>query len=195
VFFGPTNTRLFFSANAPWVRKEFTDRLGVVNEWIYGRIWPEGHDRLKGTIEAFGQLIADWMHKFGEHAESPSLDSSVAMTKRFYQTSEWNPDRYDRLLEEYEYHVGFIQDLALEATRYGNCIADLIRDEIDPSFRFDEGLLLLLIPGEIFQTYLLKTEFRPSDFANGEPYKDLQQFEQERTSRDVTMKNPTHRKP
>jgi hypothetical protein len=178
----------FFNPNSPWVRKEFTDRLGRVNEWIYGRVWPEGHNKLRSAIEAFGQLIAEWMHKFGEHAESPSLDSPVAMTEPFYKISDWDPDRYDRLLKEYEYHVGLLQDLVLEATRYGNYIAKLIRDEIDPSFRFDEGLLLLLVSGELFQTYLIKTEFRPSDFANGEPYKGLQQFEQERINRDVTMK-------
>ena len=81
---------------------------------------------------------------------------------------------YDhRLIKEYEDHVALLEDLALEATRYGNYIASLIRDEVDPSFRFDEGSLLITAAADMLQYQLLRPEFIPSDFNNGEPYIDL----------------------
>jgi hypothetical protein len=39
-----------------------------------------------------------------------------------------------------------------------------------------------------FQVGLLKPEFRPADLENGQPYKDLQAFDADRVSRDVSMK-------
>jgi hypothetical protein len=178
----------FFDANSPWVKREFIDRLSHANEWTFGRIWPEGHEKLKSAIDAFGQLLADWTHQFGKHMESPGPDSPFHLyvtTERFYHIADWDPTRYDRLVNEYEYHVRFLADLALEATRYGNYIIRLVRDEIDPSFRFNEGLLLLKISAGIFQYQLIRPEFGPSDFNNGEPYRDLETFKRERSQRDI----------
>ena len=184
----PSNVAPFFDPNSPWVRKAFVDRLKRASEWIYGRIWPEGHENLRSAIEAFGLLLADWMCKFEEHSESPGPDSHGVTTERFYKIGNYDPDRYHRLIEEYQDHVALLEDLALEATRYGNYIASLIRDEVDPSFRFDEGLLLITAASGILQYQLLKPEFKPSDFNNGEPYIDLETFERERSSRDISAK-------
>jgi len=38
------------------------------------------------------------------------------------------------------------------------------------------------------ETSLLKPEFRSDDFTDGQPYKDLQSFDADRASRDVSMK-------
>jgi hypothetical protein len=184
----PSNVAPFFNRNSPWVRKAFIDQLRRANEWIYGRVWPEGHEKLRSAIEAFGLLVADWMCKFEEHSESPTPYSHSVTTEKFYKVGNYAPDRYHRLVEEYQDHVALLEDLALEATRYGNYIASLIRDEVDPSFRFDEGLLLITVATDTFQHQLLKPEFKLSDFNDGEPYIDLETFERERSRRDITAK-------
>lgn len=66
-----------------------------------------------------------------------------------------------------------------------------MRSELDPDFRAEEGALLVRMAYGFFQVGLLKPEFRPDDFANGQPYKDLQAFEDGRADRDVTMKSGT----
>jgi hypothetical protein len=188
-----SNVAPFFDPNFPWVEKAFTERLRQVSRWIYGRFWPEGHENLKSAIEAFGQLLADWMYKFEEHMEIRDSDSSPESqlsitTERFYHIADFDSDRYDRLLKEYEYHVRLLADLALEATRYGNYIFRLVRDEIDPSFRFDERMLVITIPAEIFEYQLIKPQFESSDFDDGEPYKNLETFDRERSRRDIYFK-------
>ena len=178
----------FFDPNFPWVDDDFIDRLQRASEWIYGRIWPDGNEKLKRALEAFGQLLSDWASKFNEHAESPDPAAKSAMTPRFYKIDNWDPDLYHRLFREYQYHVRLLEDLALEATRYGNYIASLIRAELDSSYRFDEGLLIIRANTSIFHYQLLKPEFRPSDFNEGEPYKDLETFERDRSRRDICVK-------
>jgi hypothetical protein len=178
----------FFDPNSPWVNDSFTDKLDHVSQWIYSRFWPGGHESLKTAIEQFGQLLSDWVNKFSEHSESPLPDSKKSATARFYKIDNWNPDQYFKLLTEYKEHVRLLEDLALEATRYCNYIASLIRKEIDPSYRFDEGLLLIQAPTEMLQYVLLRPQFRSSDFDDGEPYKDLETFKIERSRREICTK-------
>ena len=126
------------------------------------------------------------MQTFFEHAEESS-NGTAMMTEKFYKVTSQNP-RYFEDLAKYRHHLRLLEDLALEATRYGNYIANLVRKEIDPEFRAEEGALLLRLPYDYFKIGLVKPEFGPEDFENGQPYKDLQSFEDERASREVTMK-------
>jgi hypothetical protein len=111
---------------------------------------------------------------FLEHAEKSSSGEST-MTERFYRNYDEGFDatesqrlRYEEAIAEYQNHVGLVQDLILEATRYANHIADLVRSELDPDFRIEEGALLVRRVYEYFQIGLLKPEFRPEDFTNGQ---------------------------
>jgi hypothetical protein len=180
------NVAPFFNPNFPWVMAAFVERLQRANEWIFSRTWPPGRPELRDAIDAYGRVIADWMHTFFEHAEESS-NGTAMMTEKFYKVISQNP-RYFEDLAKYRHHLRLLEDLALEATRYGNYIADLVRKEIDPEFRAEEGALLLRLPYDYFKIGLVKPEFRPEDFENGQPYKDLQAFEDERASRDVSMK-------
>jgi len=180
----------FFDPNSPWIRVAFTERLQRANEWILSRAWPPGHRELREAVDTYGRVIADLLYTFRQHSEEPP-DRNVMMTQRFYQKGgNWNR-RYDEDLAEYEHHIEFLEDLVLEATRYANHIADLVRSELDPDFRAEEGTLLVRVVYGVFQVGLLKPEFRPGDFADGQPYKDLQAFENGRADRDVTMKSGT----
>lgn len=52
----------------------------------------------------------------------------------------------------------------------------------------EEGALLVRMTCGNFQVGLVKPEFKPEDFEHGQPYKDLQAFEDDRANRDMTMK-------
>ena len=177
----------FFDPNSPWVRVSFIERLQLANEWILSRAWPPGHRELREAVDTYGRVIADLLYTFRQHSDEPP-DRKVMMTERFYKKGgNWNP-RYYEDLEEYHHHVALLQDLVLEATRYANHISDLVRSELDLDFRSEEGALLVRMINDVFQTGLLKLEFRSEDFENGQPYKDLQAFEDDRADRDLTMK-------
>lgn len=117
------------------------------------------------------------------------------MTERFYKNFDSGLDattsqrlRYREALAEYRHHVRLLADLVLEATRYSNHIAQLARTELDSDFRIEEGAVLVRMAYGYFQVGLVRPEFRPEDFEHGQPYKDLQSFEDDRARRDITMK-------
>jgi hypothetical protein len=183
----PVSVAPFFDPNSPWVSARFTERLQQANEWIFSRAWPPGRPGLREAVDTYGRVVADLLSTFRQHSEE-SPDGKAMMTERFYKNrGNWNL-RYEDDLAEYRHHIALLQDLVLEATRYANHIAELVRRELDPDFRTEEGALLVRIVYGDFQVGLLKPEFRREDFENGQPYRDLQAFEDDRAGRDVAMK-------
>jgi hypothetical protein len=167
----------------------FEERLQETSEWIFGRVWPDGHSRIRLAIETLGWVINDFRVTFQEHMEIRHRSNAPEFyyTDRFYKISDWDPKRYHKLLAEYQSHIVLVEDLALEMTRYGNYIASLVRDEIDPAYRLDEGVLL--INKQVLLSYEVhRPEFIEEDFSDGEPYRDSNQFREDRVKRRLSAK-------
>jgi hypothetical protein len=95
---------------------------------------------------------------------------------------------YDRLLEEYEFHIALVDDLGLELTRAGNLIIERIRKHISPMYRDKEGKLLINYgPTMDFSYHSLKVEYSIEEKANKYPYLGLKQFMTEREKRDFSF--------
>jgi hypothetical protein len=189
-------TYAFSDPNSPWVSRAFIRQLYEATEWIYGRTWPPGHPEPREAIETYGLVISDLLQTFDKHAQDdsrPGSDSS--MTERFYKNFDEGLDatpaqqsRYQEALAEYRHHVELLVDLALEATAYANYISDLVRAELDPEFRADEGALLVRMAYEYFQIGTKRPEFSSPELENGQPYSNLQAFDRDRGSRTYNRK-------
>ena len=184
-----------FDSNGPMIRADVRERLSQTSEWIFKRVWPAGHPRLRSAIAALGHVLNDFLITFSEHSFRDKGSEWVEV-KRFYRIDEWDPERYRALSDRYEEHVALIEDLVLELTRYGNYVAQLIREELDPTFRFDEGLLLIARGLNIdFRYDILRPQFTDEDFKDGEPYKGLERFRLDCITRDVSITGGLRRHP
>jgi hypothetical protein len=117
--------------------------------------------------------------------EDGSWEREIVWTRRFYKIDEWNPSLYKRLLADYEEHVDLIEDLALELTRAANYVCDKVREHVDPSFRLDDGALVLHF-GPTLETLgweTLRPEYR-GDERVAQPHPGLDEFKQVRSTRD-----------
>ena len=121
-------------------------RLIETRRWILGRVWPSGRTYLRATIETMRLVLADLLDIFDQHVVDYREFEDVGRTlhtETFYKLRYWDEKRTNALLTEYEYHTALVEDLAFELTRYGNLIAEIVRDEIDPAYRFEKGALLI----------------------------------------------------
>ena len=184
----------FFDPNSPWVSVGFVRKLYGATAWIYGRTWPLGHPELREAIDTYGRVISDLLETFSQHAEESPHSKSMT-TERFYKNFDEGLDatasqrlRYREVVAEYQHHVRLLADLVLEATRYSNYIAQMVCTELDSDFRAEEGAVLIRMAYGYFEVGLVRPEFRPEDFEQGQPYKDLESFEDDRARRDMTMK-------
>ncbi|WP_255771834.1 hypothetical protein [Pseudarthrobacter sulfonivorans] len=131
------------------------ERLRACLHWIATRPWPKGHDDLRQLIETIGHLINELLSTFSQHSDRDRLGARLRF-KAFYKIPVWDDDLYASLLSEYKEGRQYLADLVLELTRYVNLFSDVVRDELDPEFRDEEGYATLIIEGDIlrFDTYV-----------------------------------------
>jgi hypothetical protein len=166
------------------------ERLTETRRWVLGRVWAPGHTYLRASIEAMGLLLGDLLGKFDEHVTTyrDDDDGRTLHTEKFYKIRYWDEKRSNALMAEYEYHTALVEDLAFELTRYGNLIADIVRKEIDPAYRFEQGALLIRYGVDILwpaSTY--RPEFSQQEIADQrQPYTRLSAYLIIRTTRELS---------
>lgn len=162
-------------------------RLKDTHPWILSRIWPPGHEYLRDTIQAMGRVLDDLLVTYEAHMIERHVDSSTWQTNKFYKQA-LDSKAYDALLKEYEFHTALVEDLCFELTRYGNLVASVIRAGIDPTYRFDEGALLIRYGIDIIwndTTY--RPEFTAQELEGGrQPYTSLEDFLKVRPERELS---------
>jgi hypothetical protein len=176
------------SHGQPSLGKSQFERLEKLQRWLFGRIWPGRHVALEDSFHNFRFVLDDLMVVFSRHVDWRD-DRDVLWTTKFYKITRWDPAAYERLSSEYEEHVGLVEDLALELTRAANYVCDNVRSSLDPTFRLDEGALLLRA-GPMMTTLGWDT-YRPEyrgDERMDKPYPGLDQFDPVRASRDISFR-------
>jgi hypothetical protein len=133
--------------------------------------------------------LSDLLGVFDKHS---SDRGDTLWTDRFYQISEWNPDRYHHLLREYERHYGLVQDLTFELTRAGNLVCDVVRSEIDPAFRaIDDVLTVVRGPNSRLEFEHIRPEYQ-EDERTLPAYPGLNEFLVTRRKRDYCADRDTY---
>lgn len=151
--------------------------------WILSRVWPKRYESLEASFENFRRVLEDFQKVFRMHSVKWG-DDSIKVNK-FYQIEDWNPEKYNRLLNEYEFHVALIQDLMLELTRAANYTCDQVRKFIFSSYRLEEGAILVEIgPYKFLEFEILRVKYK-SDEMEHIPYPGLQNFLVVRRRRDI----------
>ncbi|MGO4431764.1 HNH endonuclease signature motif containing protein [Paenarthrobacter sp. RAF9] len=122
------------------------ERLRECALWIAKRPWPAGQDKLKAAIRNMGIFLNELLSEFNVYAELHG-GGEWRRYPAFYKISVWDTELYDSLLAKYKGNRTYLSDLTLEITRYINLFGDLVRADLDPSFRDDEGLVEVLVEG------------------------------------------------
>jgi len=170
------------SHGQPRLHVEFETKLQEVSTWIFSRIWPKRYLDLEQAFENYRVITQDFLAVF--HQYSTKAEDCFC-TEKFYKIPEWNEERYKMLVIMYEFHVNLVEDLMLELTRAANYICDKIRKYIDPSFRLEEGLILVVGgPYLDFSMKHYRVEYR-GEQRSIFPYPGLEQFKIDRETRDI----------
>lgn len=160
---------------------DIAKNLSDLGNWTLSRLWPKRYPELKAALVNFQLVLQDLLSTFHIYAEKRA--SRYRLVK-FYKDAR-KSDVYEELYKKYELHVELIKDLVLELTRAANYVSDLTRKCIDPTFRINEGAILV----EHGPLISLKTELIRTEYSEDErtlyPYPGLEQFKVDRTKRDV----------
>lgn len=131
-------TSFALSGGQPMLYKDISNDLEDARRWLLTRVWPHRYDRLRDAFENFRRVLEAFCNKFHEQSE---LVVDTYYTRKFYKIDEWNEEKYDRLLNRFNWHVDLIQDLVLELTRAANLVCDRVREHVFRGYRRQQGRL------------------------------------------------------
>lgn len=156
--------------------------------WLLARIWPSRYQVLENALLNYGAVLQDFLNVFDRHADWREKDDYLIRTLRFYRITEFDPERYHYLSEQYNAHEGLVCDLFFELTRAANYVCDRVRETIFPGYRLKEGVLLIErhSVGPRLETVRARLEYRGEERVEI-PYPGLEEFKKIRYSRDYAL--------
>lgn len=176
-------TSSIMSFGQPSLSVEVDERLEELGAWMFKQIWPKRYEELEDAFLNFMLVLHDFLILFRSHA-SCKRNANRIETEKFYQITEWNPKLYEKLVKDYEFHVDLVQDLMFELTRAANYVCDKIRKFIYPTYRLEEGILIITSGPTMNMTFdSYRAEYRGDERVN-RPYPGLEKFKEIRSKRD-----------
>ena len=134
-------THALLANGQPSLSQSAFARAQDLRAWLFTRVWPEGIPELVDSLSNFRFVLSDLVELFSKHAE---LRGTQMWTRKFYQIDHWDDELYHALADDFDFHVDLVQDLTLELTRAANHVCSVVREQLDPQFRLEEGHLTLL---------------------------------------------------
>nr|WP_157436533.1 hypothetical protein [Actinospica robiniae] len=147
---------LSYSLNTPrpTIARDRFEQLQRLCEWLLAKRWDKGFPALVIAFENHRLAMADLSSMLSGSMKSWGEDS--LMMHRETVNLEWDEDKYERLSRVEDVRAAIIFSLVVEATRSVNFVIDAIIEDLDPYYRFDEGLCLMFRgDGFTFEKYRL----------------------------------------
>lgn len=168
----------------PSISKEMDENLNILRVWLLNRVWPKRYNDLENAFENFRIVLESLSRLFHKHSNERA---GMIETVKFYKIDRWDEELYERLFKEFEFHVYLVEDLVVELTRAANYVCDKIREFLLPSFRIDEGLLLVTYgPCMDFNYKTIRAEYGGVERISI-PYPGLEKFKEIREDRDFNF--------
>jgi hypothetical protein len=172
------------ASGQPLMRLEVDRDLEELRGYLLNRVWPRRYPELEKTFENFRRVLQDFQNRFHEHAEAFGDDALI--TKKFYHIREWDEERYQRLSDQYDFHVDLVEDLMLELSRAANLICDRVRQYLVGSYRLHEGRLVAQYgPTGPLTFHDVVVQYSPDERVRDFPYLGLEKFFTDRAGRDL----------
>lgn len=173
------------SHGQPSLYRQVHNDLAELVRWTFKRVWPQRYPRLEDAMKNFASVLSDFLRTFDQHCEPSAPDEDRLWTQKFYKIPEWDPERYHRLLAQYDFHVDLVQDLLLELTRAANLVCDEVRGNLLHTYRLAEGRLSVRSgPHMDFTWRESVVEYSAEERASPHPYPGLESFLTVRADRD-----------
>lgn len=135
-------TSSLLSFGQPKILEIRLNDLKKLENFLLSAIWPKSFSFLELSFKNFLHVLNDFIFLFESRRES-KISGPYIFTEKFYKIDRYDQSLYFRLVNEYEYHVDLIQDLVLELNRSANLIISILRRNMFPLFRGDQGHLIV----------------------------------------------------
>lgn len=126
------------SANGPSMSADRAYTLEDVITYINAATWPQHLPQIEAAFKNFAAVLSDLLKQFFKYSERTAATPNLHTTARFYRIPDDNPN-YDKDLAEYNKHLDIVSAYTFELTKAINYVCDMIRENIDPTYRAIDG--------------------------------------------------------
>jgi hypothetical protein len=151
----------------PRLRESRLQTLVDRSAWLLAKDWPPGYPKIdaafarwRSTVEQFTQHVFDTFEPLERNTDVLEL---VRGHKRLHR---WDPATYERLFGEFLMNCVVAWWVVGELTRATNLVISAVRLELDPFYRFQEGLVLAYAEDLIGGDKLIRLEFDAPDWGS-----------------------------
>ncbi|MGW9549640.1 HNH endonuclease signature motif containing protein [Citricoccus zhacaiensis] len=158
----------------PLLRDKFRSAMLETSEWLLAKDWPAEFPAVR---EAFGRF-REALNAITTHVlETFDRDGDQRWElEREYKRIGWDPELYEELAAKFQLECAITWCLTIELTKAGNLVVRAVRKEIEPFYRFDEGVLLARDGDGIITMQIVRLEYEDHEWGEKLPAIDLKQW-------------------
>lgn len=158
----------------PLLQDRFRSAMLETSEWLLAKDWPtdfpairEAFDRFREALDAITGHILETFDRDGDQRWE---------LEREYKRIGWDPDLYQELSAKFQLECAITWCLTIELTKAANLVVRAVREEIDPFYRFDEGVLLARDGDGIISMRIVRLEYEDHEWGEGLPVIDVEKW-------------------
>ncbi|TJZ55881.1 HNH endonuclease [Streptomyces piniterrae] len=166
---------LTYRLNQPVVslKESWVNALYEQGEWLMMRNWPDFFPGLKSAFANYQCVLRDLVNHIRSSMEYRHNSEDRLEFPRPWQRGWLPQEKYDKARKEFEFSQDMLYELSWELTKAANYVCDLVRTELDPLFRFEEGALPYRIGDGLIVDNLSREEYSYEERNRQQPYEGL----------------------
>jgi hypothetical protein len=169
--------RLTYGLNQaiPGLSKENLDSLIDVGGTLLAKVWPEQYPRLADAFDRHRQVIALLTRHMVNATEDLHKGGTFRVISRAYKRlNRWDEVEHNRLFRQFLTNCVMTWWLTRELVLTANLVVRAIHAEVDPLFRFEEGLLMMHEGDGVLEHRIIRLEYDAFDVSHLPPLPNLE---------------------
>ncbi|SMX75736.1 hypothetical protein BLIN101_01300 [Brevibacterium linens] len=163
-----------FNSPTPVVEERIRAAMFDTSKWLLERDWPSEFSAVREAFDRLGEVLRAINAHVNESFEWS--ERRIWQLKRNHKLNPRTREVYEKLAAEFQLNCTLTWCLTIELSKAANLVIRAVREEIDPFYRFDEGVLLTTDVESIFDTRLVRLEYRDHHWGSQFPAIDLDQW-------------------
>ncbi|MEU3917137.1 HNH endonuclease signature motif containing protein [Streptomyces sp. NPDC029004] len=160
----------YLNSAVPRLNAEHVDALVTEVEWVATRKWPEAYPGIRRSFVNYSQVLRDTVGHIRKAMDLIDGREGIYEMYRAHKHRLMSQEEYDQSLAEFQFNTDVLYELAFELTKAANLVCDAVRDELDPLYRLEQGVLPLRVGAGLFGSELLAEEYSESESRLNSPY-------------------------
>ncbi|MGF1339549.1 HNH endonuclease signature motif containing protein [Streptomyces flavovirens] len=163
---------LIWKLNVPIQRLKEDEiaNLTQLGEWAMTRSWPPAYPEVARSFDNYSSVLCDTINHIRKSFEPIEGRDDIWEIYREYKHRLLSQEGYDAALKDFEYRSDVLCELSLELTKAANFVCAAVRSELDPLFRFEEGVLPHRVGDGVFSNTYTREEYGNTELDQTRPY-------------------------